>query len=136
MNPFGVALATAVAVTGAIGCAKPLPPTPPDPTLAHIGVWYGSGMAFPAGQLCVVFCPNQKFFAADTTCDDTAHADFQRAWTWSRTEEGILLANREDGKSMPMRLRPQEPAEALIDLIGYPALPMARIDLLSSVCLY
>ena len=135
MMRVGVTLVIAVVATGAISCAKPLPPTPPDPALAHIGVWHGTGMAFPDGQLCIVFCPNQKFFAADTSCDDTAHADFQREWTWSRTEEGILLATREDGKSMPMRLRAQDPAEALIDLIGYTSLPLARIELLSPVCL-
>ena len=117
------------------GCAKPPPPTPPDPSLAHVGVWFGSGMAFPEGQLCLVFCPNKRFFAADTTCDDVAHEDFQRSWTWSRSDDGLLLAVREDEKQLPMRFRPLSPAEAMFDLVGYSSLPMARIDLLSPACL-
>ncbi|HCH64025.1 MAG: hypothetical protein CL927_02680 [Deltaproteobacteria bacterium] len=118
-----------------VGCAKPPPPTPPDPSLAHVGVWFGTGMAFPEGQLCLVFCPNKRFFAADTTCDDTAHADFQRTWTWSRTSDGLLTAIREDDRQLAMRFRQQAPAEGLFDLVGYPSLPMTRIDLLSPACL-
>ncbi len=117
------------------GCAKPTPTTPPDPTLAHVGVWQGSGLAFPEGQLCLVFCPNKRFFAADTACDDTAHPDFQRSWTWARTPDGMLYGVREDGQPLPMRFRPQSSAEALFDLTGYSSLPMARIDLLSPACL-
>ncbi len=92
-------------------------------------------MAFPEEQLCLVFCPNKRFFAADTTCDDTSHEDFQRSWTWRRTADGMLLVEREDGKQLPIRFRPSSPADALFDLVSYPNLPMARIDLLSPTCL-
>lgn len=130
-----LAVSFAVVLCGLVGCAKPPPPAPVDPTLAHVGVWYGTGMAFPEGQLCLVFCPNQRFFAADTTCDDTAHPDFQRDWTWTRSADGTLLTSREDGKTLPMRFRPRSGAEALFDLPGRPGLPLDRIDLLSSACL-
>lgn len=120
---------------GFLGCAKPTPATPPDPTLAHVGVWHGTGMAFPDGELCLVFCPNTRFFAADTKCEDTAHEDFQRDWTWARQKDGLLLAIRAEGQAMPMQFRPSGPADALFDLPAHPALPMTRIDLLSPVCL-
>lgn len=119
----------------ALACAKPAPPAPPDPTLAHVGVWYGTGMAFPEGQLCVVFCPNQRFFAADTTCDDLAHPDFQREWAWSRGPDGRLEAARTDGKVLQMRFQPRGQATAVLDLVGHPGLPLDRVDLLSPACL-
>ena len=134
-SPRGWFLRTVAPVALVFGCAKPVPPPPPDPALAHVGVWTGSGMAFPEEQLCLVFCPNKRFFAADTTCDDTSHEDFQRSWTWSRSDDGMLMVEREDGKQLPIRFRPIAPADALFDLVSYPSLPMARIDLLSPACL-
>jgi len=92
-------------------------------------------MAFPEEQLCLVFCPNKRFFAADTTCDDTSHEDFQRSWSWTRSDDGMLYVVREDGKQMSIRFRSLAPADALFDLVSYPSLPMARIDLLSPACL-
>lgn len=128
-------VASACALVGGVCCAKPTPPAPPDPALAHIGVWYGTGMAFPEGQLCLVFCPNARFFAADTTCDDTAHADFQRDWTWSRATDGTLQATRGDGQAMGLVFQPQTPDDALFLMVGHPGLPLSRIGLLSPACL-
>jgi len=118
----------------ALSCGPKTPPTPPDPDLNHIGVWHGTGLAFPAGELCLVFCPNKKLFAANTDCRDLGHSDFERAWTWSRTPDGLLVAHTPDG-DLPIRFRPHSPSEALFDLVSHPGLPMSRIGLVSPVCL-
>ena len=119
----------------ATGChSKTPPPPPPDPTLAHIGVWHGTGLAFPNGELCLVFCPNAKLFAGDTDCSDLTHVDFSRQWSWVRTPDGVLIAATPDGE-FPIQFRPQSTAEALFDLVGRAGLPMSRIDLLSPLCL-
>ncbi len=117
-----------------VGCPKQEPPPPLAPELAHVGVWYGTGLAFPDGELCLVFCPNAKLFAADTSCDDRAHPDFARGWTWARLPDGLLLARTPEG-DVPIRFRPRTQAEALFDLVGHANLPMTRTDLLSPVCL-
>jgi len=127
-----VLLAAVVSLFG--GCPKQEPPPPLDPTLAHVGVWHGTGLAFPNGELCLVFCPNAKLFAADTSCDNLAHPDFARSWTWARLSDGLLLAQTPDG-AFPMHFRPQSQAEALFDLVGHAGLPMTRIALLSPSCL-
>lgn len=116
------------------GCARPAPPPPPDPATQHVGVWEGSGVAFPEGRLCLVFCPRGRFFAADTICSDLAHPDFQRSWTWSRQPDGLVVAHGDQG-DLPMQLRHTAPGELLVDLPRFPALPMRQVDLLSPVCI-
>ena len=131
-----IPLLTGLLVVMAAGCPSKPPPTGPpvDPSLAHIGVWHGTGLAFPAGELCLVFCPNTKLFAADTNCGDLTHADFSREWSWDRTADGLLIARTPQGE-FPMQFRPQASAEALFDLVGHAGLPMSRIELLSPLCM-
>ncbi len=91
-------------------------------------------MAFPEGQLCIVFCPNQRFFAADTACTDLAHPDFARTWTWERLPDGLLLARTPAG-DIPMRVRMTDTAEAMVDVAHRTDLPMTRIGWLSPACM-
>ena len=67
-----------------------LPPSAP-----HHGAWFGSGMAFPEGELCLVFCPDGRMFAGDTGCSDVRSPEFAAPWTYLLTA-GAIQAQRSD----------------------------------------
>ena len=113
------------------GCGpKAPPPRPMDPAIAHIGAWFGTGMAFPDGELCLVFCPDGRLFSAAGRCGTL---DSPRAWTWTR--EGELLRISDGGDSVPMRFRPVDRNTAMVDIPSFPSLPLDRVGDLHAMCL-
>jgi len=55
-----------------------------------IGAWYGDGEDFPDKRLCIILCPNGRFFAGDSRCDRTDRGDFRRFYRYERDGDRIL----------------------------------------------
>lgn len=113
------------------GCGpKAPPPQPLDPATAHIGAWHGSGMAYPEGQLCLVFCPDGRLFSQAASC---GALDAPKAWTWTR-QDGVLMLDGDD-RAVSLRFRASDRTTALVDIPGYPSLPLDRVGELHALCM-
>lgn len=115
----------------AVGCGPKAPPPPPlDPATAHIGVWHGTGMAYPAGELCLVFCPGGQLYSQSGPC---GALDQAQRWSWSR--EGELLRLHAAERDVAMRFQAIDRNSALIDIPSFPALPLDRVGDLHALCM-
>ncbi len=133
---------SALLFLAATACPKTPPPAPEtDPVRARVGVWYGSGANFPEGRLCLIFCPNSTFYAADTTCEDLEHPDYRQFWTIrvpDPTQPDHLIAlplAAPTRPSVPFTFTLEPGAGALATIGERANLPLDRIGDLSPLCL-
>ena len=73
--------------------SAPVPPT----TSTHEGAWYGSGEAFPDGQLCIILCDNGRLFLGDKLCTQADAGDFRAYFKYTREGDRILTSFKKVG---------------------------------------
>ena len=121
-----------------LACGPRRPPeAPPDPATAHIGAWEGSGVAFPEGAACFVFCPDGRAWTANTGCSPLLRDGEGQRWTWSHHQGALLLKGSGE---VVLALRALGRSAALIDArtaagAEYRDLPVDRVGDIPGLCL-
>jgi hypothetical protein len=107
---------------------------PATPT-SLLGAWYGSGAAFPDGDLCIVLCENGRMFSGDRPCTDTTAGDFSTYLRYTY-ESGQVIVESATGTTSSVEVM-QNGDQATFTFAGdgqtY-VLPMARTAATSSLC--
>jgi hypothetical protein len=101
------------------------------PSAPHHGAWFGSGMAFPEGELCLVFCPDARLFAGDASCDDVRSPEFAKAWTYTLASSAAHAER--DGQAIDFKWL-QSGAHAVADIANRTNLPLDLQSTTSPLC--
>ncbi len=127
MKKTGTLMAGLVLLAGCI-----IAPEEPGTRTEHLGAWYGQGMEFPDGELCMLLCENGRAFLGDRLCTDTAAGDFQGYYTFTRTGD-VLDVRGSTGTVATVSIRSLSGDTGIFILEGLD-LPMSRTAPSSPLC--